>query len=512
MNLVRQYTILISVPSDVQNEVTIVRNVLDSFNATIGKINGINLLPVYWSTDAYPQAGNTPQNIINNQIVEQSDAVIATFWTRFGSPTDKYQSGTEEEIEYMIENGKQIFLYFSDVPASPNSINFEQYEQVKAFREKYKNRGLYFTYDSLEKFEKLLFNHLIFHFIQNELQEGSLNTTKRTNSKLEIRSYVDDAFTNTLSYIRTKFTESKLIHDNLEEINTLIDEIDQIKLVKRTDVTPQHNNEDNMLLRGLLKDYKLNVDKFASIPMDTQNEIRIFAKKHFNKIINDDFFCLGDLKYVRDFSLLGAQEKISGTEIEEKKYRITYELLVKIRFHQSIYNYFSILDSYSKLWMVLSNVGKSYDEDITITLYVPKGNLIKENDIPIPEYPALKFINENFDFFFISQTNQELESYPDYPPSYNVPLISSLLGKSYTEKVKEKEDKFNSKIAQTFVYDYFTSDQFDIIKYEQQYLKHNTNTNMPSFLIFKEQVKLIRYEITSKHNPDKVAGEITIDV
>ena len=30
------------------------------------------------------------------------DAAVAIFWTKFGTPTDKYGSGTEEEIEEML--------------------------------------------------------------------------------------------------------------------------------------------------------------------------------------------------------------------------------------------------------------------------------------------------------------------------------------------------------------------------------------------------------------------------
>ena len=59
------------------------------------------------------------------------------FWTRFGSPTEKYGSGTEEEIEEMIASGKQVFLYFLDKPMPPSEMDSDEYKKVKAFKEKY---------------------------------------------------------------------------------------------------------------------------------------------------------------------------------------------------------------------------------------------------------------------------------------------------------------------------------------------------------------------------------------
>ena len=89
---------------------------------------------------------------------------MAVFWTRFGTPTDEYGSGTEEEIEELINSGKQVFLYFSDCPLNPSSIKQAQYEKVLAFREKYK--GYYGTYATHDEFKKKFLNHLSLYFVK----------------------------------------------------------------------------------------------------------------------------------------------------------------------------------------------------------------------------------------------------------------------------------------------------------------------------------------------------------
>lgn len=63
--------------------------------------------------------------------------LFAIFWTRFGTPTDKYGSGTEEEIEEMLSAGKQVFMYFLDAPKNPSKVDMEQYKKLENFKEKY---------------------------------------------------------------------------------------------------------------------------------------------------------------------------------------------------------------------------------------------------------------------------------------------------------------------------------------------------------------------------------------
>ena len=164
---VEQFFILISAPSDIQEdkEIKIVKETIDRFNRIVGAKNNINLITKYWGDDAFPEMGDTPQNLLNKQIVDDSDAIIAIFWTRFGSPTKNYGSGTEEEIIRLKDAGKQVFLYFSDCKADLKNVDMTQYNNVKKFMKKHKNDSLYFTYDNLNKFLELLYDYLTNYFL-----------------------------------------------------------------------------------------------------------------------------------------------------------------------------------------------------------------------------------------------------------------------------------------------------------------------------------------------------------
>lgn len=50
------------------------------------------------------------QELLNQQFIHYCDAGIALFANRFGTPTEKYDFGTEKEIEDMISLGKQVFI------------------------------------------------------------------------------------------------------------------------------------------------------------------------------------------------------------------------------------------------------------------------------------------------------------------------------------------------------------------------------------------------------------------
>jgi hypothetical protein len=160
------YDLLISCPGDIKEELVVINDVINGFNQSIGLANNIVINIKHWYTNSFPQSGDSPQSILNKQFIDDCDVVVALFWTRFGTPTDEYMSVTEEENEKMIESGKQVFLYFCDKPIAPSDMNYEQHKKVIDFREKYKERGLYCTYNSIDEFRKHLTNHISLYFIK----------------------------------------------------------------------------------------------------------------------------------------------------------------------------------------------------------------------------------------------------------------------------------------------------------------------------------------------------------
>ena len=143
--------VLIASPGDTGQARVLLRDVLQEWNSLHAEDSRVMLLPVMWERDATPEMGDRPQGIINKQLVDASDILVGIFWTRLGTPTSEAESGTAEEIERFIRDGKPVLIYFSQEPVVPNSIDAAEYERLNAFRENLKARGLFDGYSSQEE-------------------------------------------------------------------------------------------------------------------------------------------------------------------------------------------------------------------------------------------------------------------------------------------------------------------------------------------------------------------------
>lgn len=154
------FNVMIASPGDVAAERAAVREVVNEWNVVNAERRRTVLLSVGWETHSAPAMGKKPQEVINEQILGRCDLLVGIFWTRVGTETDEYASGTVEEIERHVAAGKPTMLYFSSAPVHPDSIDAKQYDRLKKFRESCQSRGLYETFDSLgafrEKFSRQL--------------------------------------------------------------------------------------------------------------------------------------------------------------------------------------------------------------------------------------------------------------------------------------------------------------------------------------------------------------------
>jgi hypothetical protein len=154
------YNVMIASPGDVELERSIVRDVVADWNAANASATGKMLQPVGWETHSAPDMGDRPQSIINKQVLQQSDLLVAVFWTRLGTPTGVAPSGTVEEIEEHVKAGKPAMIYFSNAPVRPDSVEEEQYKALKDFRKECQRRGLIETYENQTEFRNKFARHL----------------------------------------------------------------------------------------------------------------------------------------------------------------------------------------------------------------------------------------------------------------------------------------------------------------------------------------------------------------
>lgn len=154
------FNVMIASPGDVASERAIVRDVVYEWNAVHSGIRKIVLLPIGWESHSSPETGETPQGIINSQVLTKCDLLIGVFWTRIGTATDNFASGTVEEIERHIATGKPAMLYFSSQPVAMDTVDLTQIAKLTEFKKSMLSRALYESYDSHADFKTKLYRHL----------------------------------------------------------------------------------------------------------------------------------------------------------------------------------------------------------------------------------------------------------------------------------------------------------------------------------------------------------------
>jgi len=154
------FQVMIASPSDVVEERKIAKEVIYKWNSTNSVEKKIVLLPVLWELDTSPKIGETPQTIINKQILESSDVLVVIFWNRIGTPTGTGISGTIEEVEKHVKSKKPAMLYFSKIPILAEDIDHNQHQALKEYKKRIQKESLYHEYSTVENFEKEFYHHL----------------------------------------------------------------------------------------------------------------------------------------------------------------------------------------------------------------------------------------------------------------------------------------------------------------------------------------------------------------
>ena len=158
------YRIFVSSPGDVKAEREVLKELIeDELQKTIGADRGIQLEAWLWEYESRPGMGDIQQNITEQ--IGDYDIFVSIFWTRFGTPTERFDSGTEEEFrdaydQWRKDPSRPILIYFCERPSNPSTLDVDQLSKVRVFREEIAELGMYWTYTDLAEFRDLARKHL----------------------------------------------------------------------------------------------------------------------------------------------------------------------------------------------------------------------------------------------------------------------------------------------------------------------------------------------------------------
>lgn len=95
----RVLNVLIASPGDTAEARNVIERAIASWNSDRASRERTVLLSRRWETDAVPEMGGDGQQVINRQLVDDADIVLAVFHSRLGAQTSRAESGTVEEVE-----------------------------------------------------------------------------------------------------------------------------------------------------------------------------------------------------------------------------------------------------------------------------------------------------------------------------------------------------------------------------------------------------------------------------
>lgn len=177
--------VFVGSPSDVAEEREILERVIEEFNLIWGDRHNLKLELIKWETHSRPGFGEDSQDVINKQIGDNYDIFLGIMWGRFGTPTKRAGSGTEEEFnrayKRLQESPKniQVLFYFKDAGIAPSAIDTGQLIKVKEFKNKIEKEygGLYHAFETSEQFNEKARMHLskvVQDWLDNNESESTL--------------------------------------------------------------------------------------------------------------------------------------------------------------------------------------------------------------------------------------------------------------------------------------------------------------------------------------------------
>lgn len=143
----RVIRVFVSSPDDVAAERAVLEEIVSSVNRTEGDAHGLRLELFRWEKDVVPQIGPSPSSVIDDQ-TPPFDIYLGIMSARFGTPTEKYGSGTEKEFRDALTSWKStgapwIMFYFNDDPRpSRDPKKAMEWVKVCEFRQGLESQGI----------------------------------------------------------------------------------------------------------------------------------------------------------------------------------------------------------------------------------------------------------------------------------------------------------------------------------------------------------------------------------
>jgi len=202
---VQEVRIFIASPSDVVHYRKITSELIEEINGILhAQGSRIRGKAVGWETLS-PGVGEDGQDVINRQVGDNFDIFVGILWHRFGTPTNRAESGTEEEFNRALElhrrspNRIKVLTYKCNVgPDDLESVDPVQLGKLNDFVKHLRAAGVFYQpFSTEEQFIKNLRLHLLTDLAAFGTKWGGKPTERHrslTGRLLELHDEIDGPF------------------------------------------------------------------------------------------------------------------------------------------------------------------------------------------------------------------------------------------------------------------------------------------------------------------------------
>lgn len=384
------YAVLLSRPGDANHYAEIAANVIGAINRQHSRSTGVHFHLLDWAKDSYADSGAEPQQLINRQIVDDADIVLAIFNERMGTPTQKFDSGTEEEIMLALEAGKPVHAYFWQPPKGFTPADPSQYERLESFKKRISGSLMYAQFSNEQELREKVTHDFTKRMFELEdekpVRKPVLGLATVGQDGKPPRHPVPRPIPLGSGYNPSALDSS---------VRSAFEKVVAIELPKLEPQEPPHKEGDSSLSSAMAKlqvqipaslyaESLLGGDESAEVNKDD----RILVASVLGELgieAPQDLFHVGGLRHNKLLvSPLTGGDGLQGSDEEKARYRALEELVSACRSRVEYRQFLTSMRSLAGLSLLVENNGSAPATHVLVEVYVPKSLYVPVSDIPMP--------------------------------------------------------------------------------------------------------------------------------
>lgn len=534
-----RYTVLLSAPGDAAHECEIADEELRNINRTHSGETGIDFYPTDWRRDSRADSGDEPQKLLNRQIVEDADIILAIFKERFGTPTSQYGSGTEEEIMLGIEMGKTVLVYFWEPGDNFVPRDAAQFAKIAELKKSLQSKTVYKAFTDDAKLGSLIrhdFTKLLFEL------EGRIISPKPQLALSGISE--DDEITQGSMTVVCSVVSNRLnpaAYDGA--VRKAYESVLSIKIPHRQEAE-RHSAEMSPLtaatislglsaqLKELSEQLTPKVSLFPSNPIEVAQASRDLVTVQLESLgleVREELFDLGSLRESEQYIPTGinsSQKMLFGSDAEKQKYEALQTLIRKCELRRDFIAFIRANTSIGAVSLVITNDGGSPAHHVNVDIAIPEAACVQPQELVAPPDNLMAYgidtqenceriinhifgIDETVSFKPYEESCVRTESGVRIPPTLISPPTNPLYGTRYLESAD-----FDDLIDYAFGDYKFIQNAKEhtvLVRLSFDGLQQCRSYAFPTRVLIRDvEAASIRYWITADELEKTVEGELTV--